>query len=70
MWSNPCFELWILLHFGYTTAPMATAECLARASGAWQKAFGRPYEKNDAGIFDALRPQLAALDTAARELLG
>lgn len=27
LWSNPCFELWPLLHLRYTTAPMTAAEC-------------------------------------------
>lgn len=27
LWSNPCFELWPLLHLRYTTAPMSAAEC-------------------------------------------
>lgn len=27
LWSNPCFELWPLLHLRYTSAPMSAAEC-------------------------------------------
>lgn len=27
LWSNPCFELWPLLHFRYTTAHMSASDC-------------------------------------------
>lgn len=68
MWSNPCFELWLLLHFGHTTAPMMTSECLGRVDGEWRKAFGRPYEKSNAGVFDALRSRLDDARANAKKL--
>lgn len=70
MWSNPCFELWLLLHFGYTAVPMVTAECLGRIDGEWRKAFGNSYEKNDAGIFDALCSRLDDARINAKRLRG
>ena len=27
LWSNPCFELWPLLHLRYSSAPMDAGEC-------------------------------------------
>lgn len=37
LWSNPCFEIWPLLHLRYTTAPMDAETCqkaLGMRSGA------------------------------------
>lgn len=41
--SMPCFELWLLLHFRYTTAPEDNSSGL---EGALSSVIGRPYEKN------------------------
>ena len=59
IWSNPCFEEWLLLHFGYSTAQDDPAGCLARIDREWRGAFGGSYDKADEGIFAKLRSRLA-----------
>jgi hypothetical protein len=42
--STPCFEFWLLLHFGYTTrGDLVDGEA---AKGAFKKAIGRDYSTN------------------------
>lgn len=66
LWSNPCFEVWLLFHFGFTTAPISTAECQQRLSKSWKAAFDVPYKKNLQTIFALTAPKLdnAAKNTA------
>ena len=45
LWSNPCFELWLLLHLRYTTASM--------------KDLGVEYRKNLGGLFGMVDGQRA-----------
>ena len=52
--SNPCFELWPLLHFRYTTAPMSAAECQRALAQAMSKDLGIEYRKNLDGVFGAV----------------
>ena len=51
LWSNPCFELWPLLHLRYTTAPMTAAECQHALAQAMSKDLGTEYRKNLDGLF-------------------
>lgn len=51
LWSNPCFELWPLLHLRYTTAPMMAAECQRALAQAMSKDLGVEYRKNLGGLF-------------------
>ena len=67
LWSNPCFELWPLLHLRYTTASMTAAECQRALSQAMSKDLGVEYCKNLDGLFgivDGKRPE--ALQHAKR----
>lgn len=41
--STPCFEVWLLLHFGYTTRPLRDG---AAAKRAFEEALGRDYSTN------------------------
>ena len=41
-YSNPAFEIWYLLHFGYSDRPMTPQECCYALSDR----LGCPYEKN------------------------
>lgn len=67
LWSNPCFEVWFLLHFRYSTAELTTAECLQKTKAAWAREYGVPYEKNDKRSFSRLLPLLPrAKDNAER----
>lgn len=54
LWSNLCFELWPLLHFRYTTAPMSAAECQRALAQAMSKDLGIEYRKNLDGVFGAV----------------
>lgn len=51
LWSNPCFELWPLLHLRYTTAPMTATECQRALAQAMSKDLGVEYRKNLGGLF-------------------
>lgn len=67
LWSNPCFELWLLLHLRYTTAPMTAAECQRALSQAMSKNLGVEYCKNLDGLFGMIDGQRAeALQRATR----
>lgn len=75
MWSNPCFELWPLLHLRYTSAPMSAAECQRALGQAMSKDLGIEYRKNLDGLFEAVDDKrgealqrAGRLDTQHREL--
>ena len=59
LWSNPCFELWPLLHLRYTTAPMTAAECQRAPAQAMSKDLGVEYRKNLGGLFGMVDGQRA-----------
>ena len=50
--SNPCFELWFVLHFRQMQQSITTAECCR----LWEKTLGRPYSKTDSSLFEKLQP--------------
>ena len=63
LWSNPCFELWPLLHMRYTSAPMSAAECQRALSLSMSRELGVDYRKNVEGLFglvDGRRPEAMA----------
>lgn len=67
LWSNPCFELWPLLHLRYTTAPMTAAECQRALAQAMSKDLGVEYRKNLGELFGMVDGQRAeALHRAQR----
>lgn len=59
LWSNPCFELWPLLHLRYTSAPMSAAECQRALSQAMSNDLGIEYRKNLGGLFGMVDGQRA-----------
>lgn len=59
LWSNPCFELWPLLHLRYTTAPMTAAGCQRALALAMSKDLGVEYRKNLGGLFGMVDGQRA-----------
>lgn len=59
LWSNPCFELWPLLHLRYTTAPMTATECQRALAQAMSKGLGVDYRKNIDGLFGMVDGQRA-----------
>ena len=59
LWSNPCFELWPLLHLRYTTASMTAAECQRALAQVMSKDLGVEYRKNLGGLFGMVDGQRA-----------
>ena len=57
LWSNPCFELWLLLHLCYTTAPMDTTKCLNELKVALKREYGIDYSKNMKGLYAIVDPK-------------
>ena len=67
LWSNPCFEIWLLLHFGYTTAEMNPAECSRALNDAFERNLGCEYAKSLEGVFGVLGVRRAdAIENADR----
>jgi len=63
LWSNPCFEVWYILHFGYSTAPFSSnGEVLRRLAR-----FLPNYKKND-DVFDRLFEDTAEAVRRAKQL--
>ena len=60
--SVPCFEIWLLLHFTYTTRPFSTAgsdsNCALVIDVLDRKGHIRGYEKGSEGIFEAISDKL------------
>lgn len=65
--SVPCFEIWLLLHFTYTTRPFSTAgsdsNCALVIDALDRKGRIRGYEKGSRDIFNVLSDKL---ETAIR----
>ncbi|WP_165060827.1 RloB family protein [Adlercreutzia sp. ZJ154] len=59
LWSNPCVEVWMLLHFGYTTAEMTSVEAIARTDVVFQRELKHPYSKTATGLFEEFRYTLS-----------
>lgn len=57
LWSNPCFEVWPLLHLHYTTAPMDAASCQRALADTLKREFGVDYRKNMDGLFALVDPK-------------
>lgn len=68
LWSNPCFEIWLLLHLRYTTAPMDAAACQKALNDALKREYGVDYRKNMDGLFGLVDYKRdAALSNAAKQ---
>jgi hypothetical protein len=50
LWSNPCFELWLLLHFGFTSAAMNSQECKKGSMMFGKKNLGKDTTKTAMGF--------------------
>jgi hypothetical protein len=53
-WSNPCFELWILLHYDLRESSIDRDDF----SSKLRDRLGREYSKNDTEIFNTIRSRL------------
>lgn len=51
-YSNPCFELWIYLHFQHLDYQLSTDECIGRTEKLYKEKVKREYKKNDKKIFE------------------
>ncbi len=56
-WSNECFELWYLLHFGLRQTPIGRADIYRELGHASR--LGKAYDKSDGTIYAALHDKLA-----------
>lgn len=54
LWSNPCFEVWPLLHLRYTTAPMDAGACQKALANELKRELGVEYKKNMEGLFSLI----------------
>ncbi len=69
LWSNPCIEVWMLLHFGFTTAELTSAEAISRTDAAFQRELKHPYTKTSAGLFEELQSRMYLAEKNAKRLL-
>lgn len=65
IWSNQCFELWLLLHYEYLQTDITRKQYRANLS----KHIGRHYQKNDDALFDQLLPYMDAAIKRAKKLM-
>ena len=63
--SNPCFELWYLLHFEFSTAYISTGQAVQRLG----EKYIPNYQKNQS-YFDQLKPHLSKAIKNAQKLNG
>lgn len=58
--STPCFEIWILLHFAYSTAPFVAAGKRSAGDEAVREVIRHlpKYTKGYSGVFDELEQRL------------
>ena len=64
-WSNPCFELWILLHFEFRNTSIDRDDFSRLLSG--KKRLNREYDKNIDNLYDLLKDeQIVAIRNAKR----
>lgn len=61
--SNPCFEVWYLLHFEFSTAFMSTGQVVQKLKNSYIPL----YQKNKS-VFDQLKPYLSRAIENARKL--
>lgn len=53
-WSNQCFEVWMSMYFGSVIRADDAQGCTSRFANLFRKATGKPYRKNDLGVYRAL----------------
>jgi len=63
-WSNPCFEIWFLLHFQYRQTPVERDKLLEILPDI----IGCKYEKNTPGMFEHLLPYISTAKKNAEKL--
>jgi RloB-like protein len=72
--SVPCFEYWLLLHFGYTDKPFTAAgsksACDSIVSDLKKKQGFKNYGKGQRGVYEALRNLMSTATSAAVKRLS
>ena len=69
LWSNKCFELWLLLNFVRNQAAISVSEYMTKLS----EYLGEKYKKNDKDIFNKIIAKRGRISTAiryAKSLIG
>jgi len=68
--SVPCFEIWILLHFAYTTAPFVISGGRSACDNVISAIRGHmpEYQKALASVFEQLQPHLDTASTHGNRL--
>ena len=59
----------MLLHFGFTTAEMTTAEAISRTDAAFRRELKHPYTKTTAGLFEELQSRMHLAEENVKRLL-
>lgn len=65
-YSNQCFELWYFLHFSFNDAALHRHAY----AGKLNALLGRPYRKNDSGMYAALKDRQPTAIHNAKKLLS
>jgi len=63
-WSNPCFELWFLLHYVYRCTPVDRSDLPGLLTGYMET----EYQKNSSEIYDNLRDLIPCAISNAQKL--
>ena len=59
----------MLLHFGYTTAEMTSAEAIDRTDMAFRRELKHPYSKSGSSVFEELRSRMHLAEVNAKRLI-
>lgn len=68
VWSNQCFELWLLLHFSYLQSDLHRSEYWPKLTQCLQSMDAGGYRKNREDLYALLRPRLETAIANARRL--
>lgn len=66
-WSNPCFELWPMLHFELIESAITAQDCQKKLKVFFKK-IGVDYQKNCEGLFEKLFDKQTAAITRAKKI--
>ena len=65
--SNPAFEVWFLAHFRRTSRSFRNCDAvIVELDREWKAAFGHPYNKSDANVYQRLAERTQAAITNAK----
>lgn len=68
IWSNECFENWILLHFDYFDTAITRDDCIKKLNRIFKDNKWGRYSKSDENIYEKLEPfQETAIENAKKQ---